>query len=149
VSEDLVSAHVRKILEARLLDSDATAARIAEVEARGGRIVDGGQGPYDENGTAPWEVTDWRTGELLASGRSADPDDADGEAAALDPGDTWHHIDGVSMETEPTEVVAEGIPASLGAILDEWVSYASTTDEEIAGFVGWPVEKVRRCRGGP
>jgi len=148
VSEDLVSAHVRKILEAWLLDSADTAARVAEVEARGHRIVSGGQtSSYDEDGTTSWEVTDWRTGELLASGRSTGPDGMDEAVAALDPGNTWYYIDGITMDTEPTEVAAEGIPASLGAALDEWVSYASTTDEDIAEFVGWPVDKVRRYRG--
>jgi hypothetical protein len=35
---------------------------------------------------------------------------------------------------------------SLGRAIEEWVDMLSTPDEEIAEFIGWPVEKIREYR---
>jgi hypothetical protein len=58
-----VRVHVRKVLRARSADREAEDAKIREIEAAGGRIVDGGQ--LDNQA---WEITDWRTGMRLAHG---------------------------------------------------------------------------------
>ena len=146
MGDDLVRMHVRKLLEALLLDGSDEATRIAELEASGHRIVSGGQtDSYDESGKTSWVVTDWRTGEVLLKGRSS-LQGMDEAIAGSDPDGTWYHIDHVIMGADPTEVVTEGIPRSLASALDDWIGMMSTTDEDVAEFVGWPVEKVRRCR---
>lgn len=147
MSDDVVRSHLRKILEAWLLDGADEATRIAEIETAGGRIVSGGQtDSYGADGKAPWEIHDWRTGELLASGRSAGPEGMDEAIAILDPEETWVDVGNIVMDAEPTEVQTDGIPSSLSVALGEWMGSTGTTDEEIAEFVGWPVDKVRRCR---
>ena len=46
-------------LDVMQADNAAHAARIAELEAKGHRIVDGGQtGSYDDNGECSWEITE-------------------------------------------------------------------------------------------
>lgn len=60
---DAVRIHVREILHARGAGREVEDARIREIEAAGGRIVDGGQ---LDNQT--WEITDGRTGTRLAHG---------------------------------------------------------------------------------
>jgi hypothetical protein len=44
------------------------------------------------------------------------------------------------------EVSTPGVPATLGQAIDDWMAQAATTDEDIAEFIGWPVEKVREQR---
>ncbi|MEV6712567.1 hypothetical protein AB0M48_11045 [Lentzea sp. NPDC051208] len=39
-----------------------------------------------------------------------------------------------------------GIPDSLSAALDDWISSWGTPDEEIAEFIGWSVDKVHDHR---
>ena len=57
----------------------------------------------------------------------------------------WIHIDQIESEPGPLPVTA-GIPESLSAALDDWISTLSTPDEEIAEFIGWSVDKVRDHR---
>jgi hypothetical protein len=139
---DLTRQHVRKILEARMLDETSRATAIRDLEASGKRLIDSGQTDRLEDGTSVWEIRDWRTKEVLAGGTGDDGyDDACKE---LDPAGTWLHIDNV--EDTLTEPVTGGLPHSLGHALDDWVGATSTPDEDIAEWVGWSVEKVRRCR---
>jgi hypothetical protein len=44
------------------------------------------------------------------------------------------------------DVIAPGVPPSLGQAIDDWISQTSTPDDEIAEFIGWSVEKVREHR---
>lgn len=106
---------------------------------QGRRIVGGGQ--ISQHG---WEITDWVTGQVLAQG----DDGLEGYAEAserLDPEGMWIHIDHVGPELSPLPVTA-GIPESLGTALADWIGSWGTSDEEIAEFIGWPVDKVSDCR---
>jgi hypothetical protein len=63
---DLVKEHVRRVLEANRRADEATLERAEELERNGRRIIDGGQtSEFD------WDITDWRTGELIAKGATA------------------------------------------------------------------------------
>ncbi|MFI5841736.1 hypothetical protein ACIA8K_18700 [Catenuloplanes sp. NPDC051500] len=44
------------------------------------------------------------------------------------------------------DVVTPGVPRSLRRVLEEWAVDESTPDEEIAEFIGWPVDRVREHR---
>ena len=139
---DAVREHVRRVLEARLRDTDDRYARIEQLEQSGHRIVSGGQVSQDD-----WNILDWRTGEVIAEGSSG-LEGYDATADRLDPSDTWIHIDRLDLDTyEPSPYVSTpGIPETLGRAREEWVDMLSTPDEEIAEFVAWPVEKVREHR---
>ncbi|MFC4126237.1 hypothetical protein [Nocardia rhizosphaerae] len=138
-STDLVRSHLRALLSD--LDDDAKGrdARIEELEKQGHRIVSGGQISQHE-----WDITDWRTGEIIASG-SDGLEGYDAAVERLDDYDTWFHIDHVCPEVPPLPVTA-GIPKSLGEALADWIGSTLTSDQDIAELVGWSEERVRRCR---
>lgn len=136
---DAVREHAQRILEAQGRIDRARDDRAAEIERRGRRIITGGQVADG------WEITDWRTGELIARGDDG-IDGYDATAARLDPNNTWYHADRLYDDEPFPEVATPGIPPSLGAAIDEWIGQMQTLDEEIAEFVGWPVEKVREHR---
>jgi hypothetical protein len=141
---DAVRTHVRKILRAHDAYHAGIAARAREIEAKGMRLVEGGQtGGYDEQGNAPWEITDWRRGVLLASGNRLEAYEQAMETAA--DGEVWCDIEAVHdedslSEAEPTD----GVPGGLAEALEAWVD-GSPDLEEIAGFVGWSLEEVESC----
>lgn len=137
-TDTAVRDYVQALLRQCRSDEDARQERIRALEAAGRRMVNGGQTGEDE-----WEITDWRTGETLASGTGGL--DAYGEAGQrLDPNGTWLHID--NLDTGLADVEPIGIPASLADALQDWLGSTATPDEDIAQFVGWSVEDVARHR---
>lgn len=128
-TDTAVRDYVQALLRQYGVQEEARQERVRALEEAGHRIVNGGQTGQDE-----WEITDWRTGELIVSG-TGDYQAYDAAAARLDPDGKWLHIDNV--ETEPTSVEPVGIPASLAEALQDWLGYAATADEDIAQFVGW------------
>ena len=105
-AEELGRAFIQQI-ENRLHDNatwDANRnARVAELEAKGYRIVDGG-GQISPDGEEE-AYADWRTGEELPS-RS----------------DNWYHIDTIDYNVDiPETVNVTGLPESLIEVINEWV----------------------------
>ncbi|MFE5479717.1 hypothetical protein ACFQ9R_28700 [Nocardia sp. NPDC056541] len=136
---DVVRAYVRALLSGHAGEADLRDAEIRALQAQGRRIVDGGQIDRDT-----WEITDWATGAMIAYG--AEGLDGYYEAAQrLDPEGTWIHIDhiGPALTDRPT---VEGVPTSLGTALADWIGSRGTTDEEVAEFIEWPVDKVSAAR---
>jgi hypothetical protein len=137
---DAVREHIRRVLADQLRWDQACDHRAEELERRGRRIVTGGSTSEDS-----WEVTDWRTGQLLAEGDGG----LEGYGAAvarLDPDGTWFLVDHLYRAEPVSEVTTPGIPRSLGDAIEDWIGSTSTPDEEIAEFIGWSVEKVREHR---
>lgn len=140
---DPVREHVRRVLEASLSHTQACLQRVEDLERAGYRIVGGGQTDTDT-----WEVTDWHTDQILVEGGGG----LDGYDAAtehrrrLHPDEKWFHCDHLGNDELPAEVETPGVPLSLGECLTDWVEGLHTTDEEIADFVGWSVEKVRQAQ---
>ncbi|WP_331728797.1 hypothetical protein OG693_39440 (plasmid) [Streptomyces sp. NBC_01259] len=130
--------YVRDLLRTSLVDEEARQEKIRALEKSGHRIVDGGQTGTD-NGLPTWEITDWRTGDLIKGGTGS-YEAYDAAATQLDPDDKWLHID--KVDDELTEVEPVGIPASLADALQDWIGSAGTSDEDVAEFVGWSVEEV-------
>lgn len=137
-TDTAVRDYVQALLRQYRADEDARQERILALEAAGRRIVGGGQTGQDS-----WEITDWRTGELLASGTGG-IDDYDAATMRLDPDGMWLHID--TIDAEPASVEPLGIPASLADALQDWLGSAGTPDEDVAQFVAWSVEEVARHR---
>jgi hypothetical protein len=145
MSEDLTKIHIRKVLEACARWQDAFKAKVEELEAAGRRIVDAGQvGAHHGNDGADWEVTDWRTGEVIASGRG-DFEAFSTALNTLDPTGQWALIDGLMPDVDATPVTpTPGLPESLAAALQEWAEHRAEPDE-LAAWVGWSVERVEQC----
>lgn len=144
MSDDLVKVHVRKWLAANVTVQESFREKIRELEASGLRIVDGGQtGSYGEDGRAEWEVTDWRTGDVVTSGRDTYEGFADA-LAQLDPDDRLVFLDRLSEETELPQVESTvGLPESLCDALVEWLEEKADA-EEVAEWLGEPVEVIER-----
>jgi hypothetical protein len=137
---DVVREHIRRVLEAQLRADDARFERAEELERSGRRIVDGGQVSTDG-----WEIRDWRTDEVIAEGTDGLAE-YEATVARLDPHDTWFHVDNLDDDEPRPYVTTPGMPPSLGRAIEDWIDELSTPDEEIAEFIGWPVEKVREHR---
>jgi hypothetical protein len=138
VSDTAVRDYVQALLRQYRADDEVRQERIRALEAEGRRIVGGGQ-----TGQDTWEVTDWRTGDLLARG-TGDHHHYDYAADRLDPDGKWIHID--NIDTDPGDVEPIGIPDSLAGALQDWLGSAGTPDEDVAELVGWNVEAVARHR---
>lgn len=142
--DDLIRQHVRKILDTIETDSAKLASRIKELESEGALIVSGGQ--TDDNDC--WEITNYRTGKVLAEGRELNKYDAKiDELASKFPGGIWD-IDRVSADIDiPSKIpTTPGVPESLAAMLYDWIEMPSTSDKDIAAWAGFTVEKVREIR---
>lgn len=139
-TDTVVRDYIQSLLRQYRSDEEARQERIRALEADGHRIVNGGQTGHDA-----WEVTDWRTGDLLARG-TGDHRAYDAAATRLDPDGKWLHIDNINIEAEPVDVEPVGIPASLAGALQDWLGSAGTPDEDVAEFVGWSVEDIARHR---
>jgi hypothetical protein len=138
---DPVREHLRRVLLANKAGNERRTAAIEAAEAAGRRIVNGGQ-----ISGQTWELHDWRTGEHLAGGDGG-LDEMDTVGERLDPDGTWLHIDRLGYDDEALAYVeTEGLPGDLNSALQEWLDNTGTSDEELAAFVGWPVEKVAACR---
>ena len=137
-TDTAVRDYVQALLRQHRADEDNRLESIRALEEAGRRIVDGGQ-----TGQDTWAITDWRTGDLIASGTGG-YDDYGAAAARLDPDGKWLHIDNIDADSTSVEPV--GLPASLAEALQDWLGLVATTDEEVAQFVGWSVEEVARHR---
>ncbi|MGC4966290.1 hypothetical protein ACLQ2H_09755 [Streptomyces globisporus] len=132
---------VQALLRQRLADEEARREGINELARTGHRIVGGSQ--TSSGSMETWEITDWRTGDVIVGGTGG-YEAYDAAADRFDPAGMWVHIDNV--DNPLTDVEHPGLPASLAESLQEWLGSLSTSDEDVAGFVGWSVEEVARHR---
>jgi hypothetical protein len=143
MTDTAVREYVRAVLRQRLTEEEARRERIRSLEEAGHRFISGGQTSSGSDDVQTWAITDWRTGDLIVHGAGG-IEAYDATAARLDPDGKWLHID--TVDEDGPEVEPAGIPASLADALHDWLGYSSTSDEDIAGFVGWSVEEVARHR---
>lgn len=126
---DLIQEHIRSVLRANNEHDEAMKAAVRDLEAKGYRIVSGGQIGIDV-----WEITDHRTGELLGRGEGI----ASYEEAFDRPkedGRPWCHYDVIGEDLFEAVPHTDGLPESLCDVLTEWVNDRAT-DEEIAFVAG-------------
>jgi hypothetical protein len=133
---DLLKEHVISVLEANHASVDRTRRRIEELEAQGHRVITGGQ-----IGQGGWDVIDWHTNEILAAGDGG-PDEYEAAVKELDPDDKFVHHDRILEDEDLVYVSTPGLPDGLANAVEDWVLAEDTDPEEIAEFIGWPVEKV-------
>ncbi|MEU3401376.1 hypothetical protein [Streptomyces filamentosus] len=135
-----VQQYIEALLRRSLADRLRRLERIEQLEKDGYRIIEGGQTHGDE-----WEITDWRTGELIARGVGG-YQGYDEAADRLDPDDKWILHENVDNDDDQEAVEPAGVPDSLADSLQEWLGWANTADEDVATVVGWSVEEVTRHR---
>jgi hypothetical protein len=122
--------YIRAVLAMSAEQQAAHEAWVAEVEAQGYRVVDGGQTSAYEyssgTGRCDYEVTDYRTGEILASGHGTIEDyEAAGEALSRRLGQPLWHIDPLTDEVDDEGGYLEGPEHALkgtflGSLLLTW-----------------------------
>lgn len=126
---DLIVAHIRAVDQASQNDYAARERKVDELVASGKRIIDGGQtSSYYDDGTCDWEVTAWKTDEVVLSGRS-DIAGYDKAVQEADPDGTWFHIDNIELPLSDT--VTAGLPESLQTALRDWTENASEEDLDL------------------
>lgn len=122
MSAELIEQHIRAVLQQEENQEKRKEALLADYEAKGYRIIDGGQ-----TGPDTWDVTDYRTGKLIAEGDGG----IDGLNKVTDEqGAMWVHVDPITddlpLEDDP---VTEGLPESLCEALTFWVSNSASDDD--------------------
>jgi hypothetical protein len=122
-----IRRYIQAVLKCNEEYDAAQAAEIDRLEAEGYRIVDGGQVDRDpETNESTWQITDWRTGETLASG-SGD-DEFITASDALEAQHRGYHIDHVLEDSEAEAKmlrgpeVPQGMPESLAQVLGDWAT---------------------------
>ncbi|OKJ52560.1 hypothetical protein [Streptomyces sp. CB02261] len=135
-----VQQYIEALLRRSLDDRLSHLERIEQLEKDGHRIIDAGQ-TYGE----AWEITDWRTGELIERGIGGDKG-YDMAVRRLDPAGKWILHENVDNDDDQEAVEPVGVPASFADLLQDWLSLTSTPDEDVAAVVGWSVEEVARHR---
>ena len=121
---DAIRNHVAAVIEANEDFDEELARRARAKESEGFRIVDGGQtGPHVE-GLAPWELTDWRTGEVIATGTGLE------SFQAMFDEERWWHVDSLNYEPVMPASVPGGLPPGLARALANWAA-ADPVEAEI------------------
>lgn len=126
-----IGAAVAEFLARVLADIDDYTTRrdaaIAEVEARGYRIVGGGQT------LSGWEVTDWRNGDVIAAG--SNDDDYEQAVDRVDPDHRWWHIDAIDTDLDnPVSLGPIGTPLP-GSLAEPLRSWAESNEDEARALV--------------
>jgi hypothetical protein len=90
-------------------------------------------------------VQDAHTGELLAAGHGS-PEDFGVAVERLEArrGERWFFTEQVWHEVDlpvPKCPVVAGLPSSLAQVIFAWVGDGD--EGEVAGFIGWDVERVK------
>ncbi|MFJ9553195.1 hypothetical protein ACIRPH_05235 [Nocardiopsis sp. NPDC101807] len=123
-----IHQHIRAVLQYEEDYKKREEALLADYEAKGHTVIDGSL-VLDGD----WEVTDYRTGDIIAAG-------GDGVAGyaevADDHGEMWVHIDLITDQlTEIPLPITPGVPEALCEVLTEWAR-TSASDEDIALVLG-------------
>ncbi|MFE7267987.1 hypothetical protein ACFU9B_39280 [Streptomyces sp. NPDC057592] len=104
-----VREYVRALLRQRLADEQARQDRISSSEKAGHRIVDGGQTSGGSDDTQTWEITDWRTGDLIVDGTGG-YESYEAATQRLDPDSRWLHIDNLDNDLTSGSAAARRTP---------------------------------------
>lgn len=137
---DLIRDHVRAVLEGDRRRDEALSAEIDRLHAAGHRVVSSGQ-----DGPDSWTIMDWETRKVIARGTG-------GYAAysakvnELDPNGRFVEYDNLREDIPWEPVETDDLPSVIGNAFQEWIDNPATTNEEIAEWAGWSVEKVHDYR---
>lgn len=113
---EAIREHVAAVIRTDEDREERVARRARDKETDGYRIVDGGQtGPHVE-GLAPWELTDWRSGDVIAAGSGLDSFQAQFET------ERWWHIDSLAYDLVVPLPESASLPPGLAHALAGWAS---------------------------
>ncbi|MFD8013620.1 hypothetical protein [Streptomyces sp. NPDC058955] len=141
-----VLQHIEAVLRRDLAETQARQEEIDRLEKAGHGIVSGGQIGWQPDVQATWNITDWRTGEVIAVGVGG-YESYTAAGQRLDPDGKWIHIDSVEAGNS-LDVDHGDIPESLASALLDWLGGVYTSHEDVAVVVGWSAEEVARHRRG-
>lgn len=111
-----IREYVAAVIRADEEFDEHIARRSRDKEADGYRIVAGGQTGPHVDGLAPWELTDWRSGELVATGSGLESFQAQFEA------ERWWHIDSLAVDHVAPVPESASLPPGLARALADWAS---------------------------
>ncbi|MFD3522203.1 hypothetical protein [Streptomyces sp. NPDC058653] len=142
MSNELVKTHIRKWLAANVKAQDAFAAEIAKLEAAGHRMIYGGQrGAFSGGNEWSWTVTDWRTDDVLDTGKGT-VKEFEARLSALDPGNKWFFVDSVKQGFGIARVApTPGLPQALADVLIDWLE-GDADAQDFAAWLGEPVDVI-------
>jgi hypothetical protein len=121
-----IVSFVEAVLTRAAEENAAEEARFALAEADGCRIIDGGQElPYDDDGRAAWDVTDFRTGAVLATGHGSLGDCGRAlQRLESELGQPLCHVEDLREEVAEeggySEMPPTSLPESLAECLRNW-----------------------------
>jgi hypothetical protein len=113
---EAIRAYVAAVIEIAEGVEEQIAGKAREKEAEGYRIVAGGQTGPHVNGLAPWELTDWRTGEAIAAGSGLESFQAIFET------ERWWHVDSLTYDLVPASPDSVALPKGLARALSLWAA---------------------------
>jgi hypothetical protein len=127
LEEIVLVDYIRAVLAQAEAGNVAIEERARELEASGHRIISGERTtPYDYDGKCGWEITDWRSGEVLAKGHSTVEDHGEAiDRLQREFSAVFYHED--SMEDEADQQGGylnhpeTTLPVSLAESLQTWV----------------------------
>lgn len=111
-----IRKHIAAVIQADETFEVDLARKAREKEREGYRIVGGGQTGPHVKGLAPWELTDWRTGEVIATGHGLESFQETFERRP------WWHIDSVTYDLVSPVPESVAIPTGLARALSQWAS---------------------------
>jgi hypothetical protein len=113
---EAIREHVAAVIKTDEDLEEHVARRALDKEADGYRIVDGGQTGPHVDGLAPWELTDWRSGEVIATGSGLDSFQSQFES------ERWWHIDSLAFDHVAPLPESASLPPGLARALADWAS---------------------------
>jgi hypothetical protein len=113
---EAIREHVAAVIKADEVLEEHVARMARAKEADGYRIVEGGQTGPLVDGLAPWELTDWRSGEVIAAGSGLDSFQAQFES------ERWWHIDSLAYDHVRPLPESASLPPGLARALANWAS---------------------------
>lgn len=127
--DSLVQQHIRAVIAFEEDYEKRKEALLADHETKGDRIISGGQ-TYGQE----WEITDYRTGEVIAAGDGG----IEGYAEIVhEHGRTWVHVDPITEHLMDTpDPITPGLPKTLCEQLTEWVRDRAT-EKDINEVLTW------------
>lgn len=143
MTDDLLREHVRNCLTTAQTREEALQDLVETLEAHGYRIVTAVQTGY-----AKWEIRDFRAETCLMHGNQGSPELAKqmeriSISTCEDQHWTWVLIEDLLDGLPSDPIITPGMPASLGAMIAEWVRCPATPLDEIVMITGWSVGRVQ------
>lgn len=133
----IIRQYIADVLALNDHDTKLERKHVAELEAKGYRIVTGGQTDgYGDDGKTSFELRDWRTSELIFEGRGT-LDDFERMWEEHDPDERFYDHDTLVDDLPGPDLppAPDGLPASLAQLIGGW---ATENEDEARDLVGTP-----------